>query len=121
MPWQLAFGKMLLGEGGPGKAAAGLAQDYVDVVDVSAREEVIAVGESMMAKLGEEVSSITPPDPASGTRGHPLSLLDNSLSRRRGLVERFPDNPDAHYQLGSFLGMVGKNTGMRKLIDEGLF
>ena len=121
VPWQLAFGKMLLGEGGPGKAAAGLAQDYVDVVDVSAREEVIAVGESIMAELGEEVSSITPPDPASGTRGHPFSFSDDSLSKRRRLVDRFPDSPEAHYQLGSFLGMVGKNTGLRKLIDEGLF
>ena len=121
VPWQLAFGKMLLGEGGPRKAAAGLAQDYVDVVDVSAREAVIALGESIMAELGEEVSSITPPDPASGILDHPLSFLDDSLSRRRRLVERFPDSPEAHYQLGSFLGMLGKNTGLRKLIDEGLF
>ena len=92
----------------------------MDVVDVSAKEEVVAVSEFIRAELGEEASSITPPDPALRTRGHPLSFLDDSLSRRRRLVERFPDSPEAHYQLGSFLGMVGKNTGLRKLIDEGL-
>ena len=36
-------------------------------------------------------------------------------------MERFPGSAEAHYQLGSCLGMVGKHTGVKEFIDEGLF
>lgn len=38
----------------------------------------------------------------------------------RNLARRFPQNPEAHYQLGSFLGMAGKNLRIRRLVDEGV-
>ena len=116
MPWELAYGEMLWRKGDSRIAAAGLAQDYWDVVGVTTSEEAIAVGESIRAELEEEMSSIMPPGP----QHHSLSFLDDSLARRRRLVARFPDSPEAHYQLGSFLGMLGKNTGLQKLIDEGI-
>ena len=31
-----------------------------------------------------------------------------------------PNSPEAHYQLGSFLGMVGKHTGVRKFVEQGI-
>ena len=35
-------------------------------------------------------------------------------------MRRFPQNPLAPSHLGSFLGMVGKNSGKRSLVDEGV-
>ena len=121
MPWELAYGEMLRWEGSSRMAAAGLAQDYLDVMGVQTSEEVVAVRESIRAELGEEISSFMASGPALGFRHHPVSFLDDAISKRRRLVERFPDSPEAHYQLGSCLGMVGKHTGLREFIDEGLF
>ena len=121
MPWELAYWEMLRSEGGSRMAAAGLAQDYLDVMGVQTSEEVVAVRESIRAELGEETSSFMPSGPALGPQHHRASFLDDAISRRRRLVERFPDSPEAHYQLGSCLGMLGKNTGIREFIDEGLF
>ena len=49
-----------------------------------------------------------------------LDLLQDGIDHRRSLVRRFPHSPEAHYQLGSFLGMAGKNLRARELVDEGI-
>ena len=57
-----------------------------------------------------------------GGKGLELSLarMQGSLDLRRSLVTRFPQSANAHYQLGSYLGMLGKNFGKRELVDEGI-
>ena len=120
MPWELSYARMLSREGGPRISAAGLAQDYLDVVGESAREEAIAARESIRKVLGEEASSVMPSVSGAGDVSRLLSFFDDALARRRRLVERFPGSSEAHYQLGSFLGMVGKHTGVREYVDRGL-
>ncbi len=44
----------------------------------------------------------------------------NNIATRRALVRDFPTNREAHFNLGSFLGMLGKWTRRRDLIDEGI-
>ena len=39
---------------------------------------------------------------------------------RRSLARRFPDSAQAHVDLGAYLGMVGKNLGERRFIDDGI-
>ena len=56
---------------------------------------------------------------AGGLRLFP-DLLLSGMDLRRQLVVRFPHSPEAHYQLGSFLGMAGKNLRTRELVDEGI-
>ena len=121
-PWELAYGEMLMLEGGTGKGVAGLAQNLLDVLGPSSREEAIDVGESIRSELSKEFSSFNAQVPGSGSGSlrHPLSFLEDGLSRRRRIAARFPESPEAHYLLGSFLGMVAKNTGQRELAEEGL-
>ena len=47
-------------------------------------------------------------------------MLNTGIAERRSLVDKFPDSPQAHFELGSFLGMVGKNLSRRDLVDEGI-
>ena len=49
-----------------------------------------------------------------------LAKLQGRIALRRRLAERFPGNPLAHLQLGSFLGDLGVQFADRMLIDEGI-
>lgn len=49
-----------------------------------------------------------------------FEMLDEGLKDRRLIVKRHPLSPQAHMVLGSFLGMVGKYTGNRETITEGI-
>ena len=120
VPWELSYVQMLSREGGPRNSVAGLAQDYLDVVGVSAADEVAAVRESIRKEMGDEAFSMMPSGSGAENWHRLLSLFDDAIARRRRLVERFPDSPEAHYQLGSFLGMVGKHTDVRKFVDQGI-
>ena len=119
-PWKLALGVARIAMEGPKSLSAGLAQDYLDVVDGSARSGAIEVREVINRELGRQVTSLV----AMGSLEDPLgvlaSIFEDGIAIRRQLVERFPHSPDAHTQLGSLLGMVGGKTGERALIDEGL-
>ena len=119
-PWELAYGEMLMREGGTRKGAAGLAQDLLDVVDTSSIEEIMAVGEAIRSELSVDLFSFNSQVPEPGSLRHPFSYLDEALSKRRRLTARFPDSPEAHYQLGSVLGLAAKHTGQRELAEEGL-
>ena len=120
MPWELSYVQMLSREGGTRNSVAGLAQDYLEVVGVSAGGEVEAVRESIRKEIGDEAFSVMPSLPGVGDEYRLISFIDDAIARRRRLVVRFPDSPEAHYQLGSFLGMVGKHTGVREFVDQGI-
>ena len=119
-PWEFAYGEMLMAEGGSKMTAAGLAQDYLDVSGLPTSEEAVAVRMEIRAELGGEIASSLASDLTTGIQHHPVSLLEESISSRRRLVGRFPNSPEAHYQLGSWLGLVGKFTGQQEFISEGL-
>lgn len=98
------------------RSAAGLAQDYFDVApkdsDPSyaiARGELLAHSEIMsLAANRLDVQGM-------------LNALLGGIDVRRSLVRRFPNSAQAHVDLGSYLGMVGKNLRERRFIDEGVF
>ena len=50
----------------------------------------------------------------------PTRILDEGIALLRAIVRDLPLNPRAHFELGSFLGMAGKNLWRRDLIDEGI-
>lgn len=120
-PWDIAFGQALgKVEDRPRPSSAGLAQDYLDVVDEPDRPRAEAARAVISAELNRNVASRIPRGPLPMSELHPLRGMDDAIAVRRRLVERFPDDPDAHAHLGSFLGMLGKNTGIRKFVDAGL-
>ena len=120
VPWELAFGLALKSQGSPKSSAAGLAQDCLEVVDELNLADAVSVRKAITEELGQQVESLIPKGPCLGPEHHPLSIWEDGISRRRRLVERHPGSPEAHYQLGSFLGLVAKHTGTRPLVDEGL-
>ena len=119
-PWKLAFGLAMKMDGGSKSSAAGLAQDYLDVVDESDRADAIAVREAINRALLPQLDAAIPRSPLPIPEVDPLYLWKEGIAVRRRLVRRFPDNPETHQHLGSFLGMVGKRTRIRKFVDEGL-
>ena len=119
-PWDLAYVEMLMWEGGTGKDAAGLAQNLLDVLDPSSREQAVSVGESIQSKLSEEIFSFNSRIFDAGKPLHPLSFLDEILSTSRRLAARFPSSPEAHYILGSYLGKVAEITGRWQLVEDAL-
>ena len=48
------------------------------------------------------------------------AMLRNNVAMRRGLVRDFTTDPEAHFNLGSYLGMLGKWTRRRDLIEDGI-
>lgn len=97
-------------------SAAGLSQDYFDVApedsDPSyeiARSELLAHAESVQLALSG-------PDILGALKNALLGGIDV----RRSIAHRFPNSAQAHVDLGSYLGMVGKNLGERRFIDEGV-
>ena len=119
-PWELAFGLAMKTEGGSRSSAAGLAQDYLDVVDESDRADAVAVREAINRALVPQLDAAIPRSPLPIPEVDPLSLWQDGIESRRWLVRRFPGNPETHQHMGSFLGMVGKHTRIRKFVDEGL-
>ena len=113
-PWEIHFEHIAAIHSS--NSAAGLSQDILDVVGddtgldlgacIATRRELLAEANARLSVPLNEVN--------------PLDLLRDGIDRRRNLVRRFPLSADAHYQLGSFLGMAGKNLGARELVDEGL-
>ena len=120
--WSMTF-EMIAARSAGSRFAAGLAQD---VLDVSASA----------SSQGEADTSDTPFDPAvealqqaaeqvyqglvQGDIESPAGILNDGIALRRSIVRDFPLSPRAHLELGSFLGIAGKNLGRRDLIDEGV-
>ena len=100
-------------------SAAGLSRDILDVVDEVTELDIDALT-AIRRELRAEANGRSSVPPGEGGPHLALDLLQDGIARRRGLVRRFPHSPESHYQLGSFLGMAGKNLRARELVDEGI-
>ena len=116
-PWEFHFEHTAVMHGQ--RSAAGLSQDITDVAgsDPGLDPEVSAAIRQELLAGAKERESI--PFNSGGTLLI-FDLLQDGIARRRRLVHRFPQSPEAHSQLGSFLGMAGKHLGARELVDEGI-
>lgn len=111
--------EFIAGRHSGGRAAAGLAQDYFDVVGEPSPENLeaaAAIRRAQEHEAQELFSTAAAPDQVQ----HPLVYLRREIDFGRRIVRRFRNNPEAHYQLGSLLGRLGRTLGDRGLIDEGI-
>ena len=116
-PWEFGFEHIAAMHGK--RFAAGLAQDISDVEGEYGgldQEVYAAIKQEFLAEAKNRESI---PHNAGGPRLI-LDLLQDGIDRRRRLVLRFPNSPEVHYQVGSFLGMAGKNLRTRDLVNEGI-
>lgn len=116
--WDPAFEEVAMMHAGQ-RSASGLAQDISDVTGVFTEEnrhiiEVLKQGLTRHADF-TKTPRVDDEDPR-----HRLAELQGRIDQRRRLTERFPGNPLAHLQLGSFLGDLGIQFADRMLIDEGI-
>ena len=116
-PWEFHFEHTTVIHGQ--RSAAGLSQDITDLVgsDAGLDQNVSAAVKQELVAEAKARDSISPN--AGGPRLI-VDLLEDGIARRRRLVHKFPQSPEAHSQLGSFLGMAGKHLGARELVDEGI-
>jgi tetratricopeptide (TPR) repeat protein len=116
--WGLRFEEIAGYNSLPG-ASAGLAQELPE----KARKEGFKDGtEEDLTRL-REASLLQAQDYMRITSGDLRMLierLDGGINDRRLIVKRHPLSPQAHMELGSFLGMVGKHLRNREMINEGI-
>ncbi len=116
-PWEYHFEHtaVIHGQG----SAAGLSQEITDVAgsDAVLEPEVSAVIKQELLD-GAKVHYSIPHN--AGAPRLILDSLQDGIVRRRRLVHRFPQSPEAHSHLGSFLGMAGRHLGAREMVDEGI-
>ena len=117
-PWEPSFERVSMMHIGP-RSAAGLAQDISDVPGGTTQADHY-VNEALRreASARMDLAAVSPANEI-GLELY-LARLKGGIDLRRSLAGRFPQSPLAHYQLGSYLGMLGKNFGDRNLIDEGI-
>ena len=110
-PWEYHFESVAMEHSA--RSAAGLAQDYSDVAPEGSDPAYPIARSEMRAHY--KSAALDDLD-ISGVR----SFLMGGLDVRRSLARRFPDSAQVHVDLGSYLGMVGKNLGERRFIDAGI-
>lgn len=123
--WDVAVQQIAVEAGLP-RTAAGLAQDITEVSkpasnrlvgqDSSTPDRTAEIRE----RLIQESSIENIPRTIYGGIRAMTRDWKNGIEIRRALVRDFPTDPEAHLNLGSYLGMLGKWTGRRNLIDEGI-
>ena len=118
-PWELAFEHLAMLHTGS-RSAAGLAQDISDVTGTVTEEDQY-INEALKREASWQADFAIASTVDEETLQVYLAKLQGSIDLRRKLAGRFPGSPLAHYQLGSFLGMVGKNFADIKLVKEGIF
>ena len=111
--------QFIAGRHSGGRAAAGLAQDYFDVVGDPSPADLEAADVIRRAQEHEaqELFSIVA---AADQVPHPLVYWRREIDFGRRFVRRFPNNAEAHFNLGSLLGLIGRTLGDRGLIEEGM-
>ena len=140
--WGVSFQRIAY-EASRQRSAAGLSQDIGDF-PVAEENEASARGpssfddpaeEELKRRLLESASkaersflnvvqsadrTANPRDLGAGLLNAFFQILESGIAERRAIVEKYPDNPQAHLDLGSFLGMAGKHLSRRDLVDEGI-
>ena len=116
--WDPAFEEVAVMHTGQ-RSASGLAQDISDVTGVFAEENrhIIEVLKQGVTRRADFTKVIRDDDEDSRSR---MAELRGRIDQRRRLAERFPGNPLAHLQLGSYLGDLGIQFADRMLIDAGI-
>ena len=116
--WDPAFEEVAMMHTGQ-RSASGLAQDISDVTEVFTEENrhIIEVLKQGLTRHADFTKAPRADDEDPRSR---LAELQGRIDQRRRLAERFPGNPLAHLQLGSFLGDLGIQFADRTLIDEGI-
>ena len=119
--WGLAFQVVAL-RSTRRRSAAGLAQDVLDMSPQASPRLFPAPSDPAAEALWQ--LAVASEDPyrlhIQGNVTSPVRLLDDGIALRRAIVRDFPLSPKAHFELGSFLGMAGRNLQRRDLIDEGV-
>lgn len=110
-PWEYHFESVAMEHSE--RSAAGLAQDYSDIAPEGSDPSYPIARSEMRAHY--KSAALDDLD-ISGVR----NFLMGGLDVRRSLARRFPESAQAHVDLGSYLGMVGKNLGERRFIDDGI-
>ena len=124
--WTTAFQEVATKASG-NRSAAGLAQDIHDLVrgegDDNNVGEAVAVNDPADAALKELAIESTAEDLLHLGVGNSEKLvgkIETGLAVRRRIIREFPLSARAHFELGSFLGMAGKWSKRRDLVDEGI-
>lgn len=115
--WQLPFQEIASQAGLP-RSAAGLAQDVLDLAFADPAAEAL---QQLAAELPNSQYWL---NDAPGDLSKVFEPLERGIALRRAIVREFPLSPRAHYELGSFAGMVGKHLRVwgqgRGFIKEGI-
>lgn len=116
--WDPAFEEVAMMHTGQ-RSASGLAQDISDVTGVYSEENrhIIEVLKQGLTRQADFTKAPRADDKDPRSR---LAELRGRIDQRRRLAERFPRNPLAHLQLGSFLGDLGIEFADSRLIAEGI-
>ena len=123
--WDIAF-QFIAARSIERRFAAGLAQDVSDVFHHGSSQDhpVQSPAQSDSAEEAlQQLATVAEQEYQRMVLGEvrsPVSILDAGIELRRAIVRDFPLSPRAHYELGSFLGMAGKNLLCRDLVDEGI-
>ena len=125
LDWGVLF-ESSVAQANPTQTAAGRAQDIRDVPSVAADlpglgkppsdDDPAREAVSWLANEGSDLLRRV----AVGNLPSPVSIMEAGIERRRAIARSFPHSPLAHSELGSYLGMAGKNLRRRDLIDEGV-
>lgn len=125
LDWGVLF-ESGVAQANPTQTAAGLAQDIRDIQSADTGKPVLgepASGDDparkAVSRLANEGSDLLR-RVAVGKIPSPVSIMEAGIERRTAIVRSFPRSPMAHSELGSYLGMAGKNLRRRDLIDEGI-
>ena len=134
--WSVSFQRIAYEASGQ-RSAAGLSQDIGDI-PAAEKNEVSAGGlssfedsaeEALKRRLLESASkaersfvdvmqsagkATNPRDLGAGLLDAIFQMLESGIAERRAIVEKYPDSPEAHLNLGSFLGMAGKHLSRRE-------
>ena len=142
MNWSVRF-QLIAHEASGWRSAAGLSQDLGDIPADQANENTGGEPSSFEDPADEELKrrlsesaykaersfldvtqqadrATNPRDVGGALLNAMLQMLESGIADRRDIVEKYPDSPKAHSELGSFLGMVGKKLSRRDLVDEGI-
>lgn len=124
--WDAAFQSISVEAGLP-RTAAGLAQDIAEVSKTASNrtwEPEDAYESDAAIEIRERLTRVISVDSTVRLiHGGPRALTrhwKDGIVLRLNLVRDFPTNPEAHFELGSYLGKVGELSRRRDLVDNGI-